>query len=72
MNANTIHHDNATTWRDLADQLTLEQVERLEELEHDPDTLVRLTGKTDLRWTADALLSSAPVCGRQPGRRAVR
>ena len=32
---NTTHDDDATTWRDLADQLTLDQITSLECLERD-------------------------------------
>ena len=48
-----------TSWRDLADQLTQEQIAELEEREHDPDRLVRVIGNPELRWTNDALLDSA-------------
>jgi hypothetical protein len=51
--------DSATAWRDLRDQLTGEQIARFEELERDPNQLVRSTRNPRLRWTREALLESA-------------
>lgn len=41
--------ENATSWRDLIDQLTAEQVEELTNREECPDSLVRVTGNAGLR-----------------------
>ncbi|HEY0227895.1 MAG TPA: hypothetical protein VGC05_16235 [Mycobacterium sp.] len=49
----------ARRWRDLASELTPEQVEFLEEREGDPDGLVRITGNPRYRVDADILLLSA-------------
>jgi hypothetical protein len=52
--------ENTTrSWRDMADQLTPEQAEWLEERERDPDSLVRATGNPDHRVDDDSLLFSA-------------
>jgi hypothetical protein len=52
--------DNAaTTWRDLADQLSKEQIGELVGRESDPDRLARICGNPDRRWTADLLLKTA-------------
>ena len=51
--------NTARSWRALADQLTPEQAEWLEERERDPDSLVRLTGNPEYRVDDDSLLLSA-------------
>lgn len=52
--------ENTTrSWRDVADQLTPEQIEQLEERERDPGSTACLTGKPEHRWDDDNLLDCA-------------
>jgi hypothetical protein len=46
-------------WRELASELTPEQVKFLEERESDPDSLVRITGNPEYRVDDDILLFNA-------------
>jgi hypothetical protein len=45
----TILPENATSWRDLADQLSPQQIERLEELERDPTLFIGRTTESERR-----------------------
>jgi hypothetical protein len=55
----------AKWWRELSDQLTVEQITEIEKLERDSDRLVRLTRSPELGWTDDALISIARSYARE-------
>ena len=55
----TTTHDDATTWRDLSDQLNPEQVARLKELERDPGSWAHVGPPLSRSEVNDALLGWA-------------
>jgi hypothetical protein len=56
----TIHDDDATTWRDLADQLTPEQMARIEESERS----YRDEAQKPKPWWSTAPRSDSEIAGR--------
>jgi hypothetical protein len=65
----TTHDKTANTWRDVADQLTAEQIAQLERIESDePQTLLEMARE----WAANNITAGVPLDDVAPPAGAVR